>query len=172
MHFKKVSITLASVFALFVIMFISTNADASVRKNVSVTVDQTTNLQAIAKEYQTKVSTLKEINHIDSDVLSQGMTLTVPEKPTFKVNNVAKNGLSNHLSGSNAAAKAWIAMRESGGSYSARNGACYGKYQISIGLFGGNYSPKHQEVVANHYVASRYGSWVNAKQFWLTHHWY
>ncbi|KRM69757.1 hypothetical protein FD06_GL000930 [Apilactobacillus ozensis DSM 23829 = JCM 17196] len=160
------------VFALFVIMFVSNNVDASVRKNVSVTVDQPTSLQAIAKEYQTKISTLKSINNINEDVLPQGSTLVVPEKPTFKVGNVAKNELNSNLSSSNAAAKAWIAMRESGGSYSARNGACYGKYQISIGLFSGNYSPRHQEKVANHYVASRYGSWVNAKQFWLTHHWY
>lgn len=70
------------------------------------------------------------------------------------------------------AAKRWIAMRESGGSYTARNGSCYGKYQLSIGYLGGDLSPKNQERVADRYVYGRYGSWVNAKRFWLTHHWY
>lgn len=76
------------------------------------------------------------------------------------------------LSKAEKAAKYWIAMRESGGSYTARNGACYGRYQLSIGYLHGNLSPKNQERVADKYVYGRYGSWVNAKRFWLTHHWY
>lgn len=70
------------------------------------------------------------------------------------------------------AAKRWIAMRESGGSYTARNGVCYGKYQLNIGYLHGNLSPKNQERVADNYVYGRYGSWVNAKRFWLAHNWY
>ncbi|MDO4912522.1 MAG: aggregation promoting factor surface protein [Lactobacillus sp.] len=69
-------------------------------------------------------------------------------------------------------AKNWIAMRESGGSYTARNGVCYGRYQLSISYLHGNLSAKNQEKVANRYVKGRYGSWVKAKKFWLTHHWY
>lgn len=76
------------------------------------------------------------------------------------------------LSKAERAAKHWIAMRESGGSYTARNGACYGRYQLSIGYLHGNLSPKNQERTADRYVYGRYGSWVNAKRFWLTHHWY
>lgn len=38
---------------------------------------------------------------------------------------------SSNVSGNDAAAKAWIAARESGGSYSARNGQYVGKYQLS-----------------------------------------
>lgn len=37
------------------------------------------------------------------------------------------------LSGAERAAKNWIAMRESGGNYYARNGVCYGKYQLLKG---------------------------------------
>ncbi|KOY73842.1 Aggregation promoting protein [Apilactobacillus kunkeei] len=77
-----------------------------------------------------------------------------------------------HLSRANAAAKAWIAYHESGGSYTASNGSCYGKYQLSISYYGGNFSHKNQERTANKYVKSRYGSWVKAKAFWLSHNWY
>lgn len=76
------------------------------------------------------------------------------------------------LSKKERAAKRWIAMRESGGNYTARNGSCYGKYQLSIGYLHGNLSPKNQELTADRYVYSRYGSWVNAKRFWLAHNWY
>lgn len=70
------------------------------------------------------------------------------------------------------AAKNWIAMHESGGRYNARNGVCYGKYQLNISYLHGNYSRSNQERTADNYVYGRYGSWVNAKRFWLAHHWY
>ena len=75
-------------------------------------------------------------------------------------------------SGSDAAAKAWIAARESGGSYTAQNGQYYGKYQLSSSYLNGDYSAANQERVANNYVASRYGSWTAAQQFWQSHGWY
>lgn len=73
---------------------------------------------------------------------------------------------------SEAGAKAWIASRESGGSYSAQNGQYIGKYQLSAAYLNGDYSAANQERVANNYVASRYGSWAAAKQFWLANGWY
>ncbi|WEV39937.1 aggregation promoting factor surface protein [Lactobacillus sp. ESL0681] len=69
-------------------------------------------------------------------------------------------------------AKNWIAQRESGGNYHARNGACYGKFQLNIGYLHGDYSKKNQNKTADRYVKNRYGSWVNAKKFWQSHHWY
>lgn len=69
-------------------------------------------------------------------------------------------------------AKAWIANRESGGSYSARNGQYVGKYQLSASYLGGDYSAENQERVANNYVKGRYGSWAGAQQFWQMHGWY
>ncbi len=85
------------------------------------------------------------------------------------------NGNSNYTSsvaGNDAAAKAWIAARESGGSYTARNGQYIGKYQLSASYLNGDYSAANQERVADQYVASRYGSWSGAKAFWQSHGWY
>lgn len=76
------------------------------------------------------------------------------------------------LGGSEAAAQAWIAQRESGGSYTARNGQYIGKYQLSAAYLNGDYSAANQERVAQQYVASRYGSWTNAQAFWQQHGWY
>ncbi len=69
-------------------------------------------------------------------------------------------------SGSEAAAKAWIANKESGGSYTASNGQYYGKYQLSLSYLNGDTSAANQEAVADNYVTSRYGSWVAAQTFW------
>ena len=79
---------------------------------------------------------------------------------------------TSNASGSEAAAKAWIAGRESGGSYSARNGQYIGKYQLSASYLGGDYSAANQERVADNYVKSRYGSWTNAQSFWQSNGWY
>lgn len=95
---------------------------------------------------------------------------------TFTTNNSTTQTVQaakrRKLSKRERAAKRWIAMRESGGNYHARNGVCYGKYQLNIAYLHGNYSKKNQERVADNYVYGRYGSWVNAKKFWLAHHWY
>ena len=80
---------------------------------------------------------------------------------------------TSYVTGANLTAKEWIASHESGGSYTARNGVCYGRYQLNENYYlHGNYSVVNQEKNADAYVASRYGSWQNAKAFWLTHNWY
>lgn len=79
---------------------------------------------------------------------------------------------TSSATGSEASAKAWIANRESGGSYTARNGQYIGKYQLSSAYLNGDYSATNQERVADNYVQSRYGSWTAAKNFWLSHGWY
>lgn len=76
------------------------------------------------------------------------------------------------VSGNDAAAKAWIAGRESGGNYGARNGQYVGKYQLSESYLNGDYSAANQERVADQYVANRYGSWSAAQAFWQSHGWY
>lgn len=98
-----------------------------------------------------------------SNVVSQAATLTTAQQ-------IAKINAS--LSTANKQAKAWIAARESGGSYTARNGNCYGRYQLLNSYLHGNYSAVNQEKTANEYVKSRYGSWVKAKKFWQAHYWY
>lgn len=86
--------------------------------------------------------------------------------------NTTTTTYTSTVSGDEAAAKAWIAARESGGSYTAQNGQYYGKYQLSSSYLNGDYSAENQEKVADNYVASRYGSWTAAQQFWQTHGWY
>lgn len=85
----------------------------------------------------------------------------------------ASTGTSTSTSSSSeAAAKAWIANKESGGSYSATNGQYIGKYQLSASYLNGDYSAANQEKVANQYVSSRYGSWAKAQAFWQANGWY
>lgn len=72
----------------------------------------------------------------------------------------------------NAAAKEWIAQKESGGSYEAQNGIYIGRYQLTNTYLNGDYSAENQERVADAYVAERYGSWSAARDFWLANGWY
>ncbi|KRM78851.1 hypothetical protein FC84_GL000003 [Lapidilactobacillus dextrinicus DSM 20335] len=92
---------------------------------------------------------------------------TQPTKTTTTNNTTASTA-----TGSDASAKATIASRESGGSYTARNGQYVGKYQLSASYLNGDYSPANQERVANSYVTSRYGSWSNALAHWNANGWY
>lgn len=101
--------------------------------------------------------------------LAIGVTAVVQ---TTTNNNTQTVQAARKLSKTEKAAKNWIAMQESGGNYSARNGSCYGKYQLNIGYLHGDYSKKNQDRTADNYVYGRYGSWVNAKRFWLAHNWY
>lgn len=96
---------------------------------------------------------------------AQAATLSASQKK-----KIAKINAS--LSKKQKAAKKWIAYRESRYSYTARNGQCYGRYQLLKAYLHGDYSPANQEKVANSYVAGRYGTWTKAKKFWQSHHWY
>ena len=86
--------------------------------------------------------------------------------------NTNASSYTSSATGSEASAKAWIANRESGGSYSASNGQYVGKYQLSASYLNGDYSAANQERVADNYVKSRYGSWSAAKSFWQANGWY
>lgn len=99
---------------------------------------------------------------------------TTGAQQTQSISNQANssNNYTSSVTGNDAAAKAWIASRESGGSYTARNGQFIGKYQLSSSYLGGDYSPANQEKVADQYVQGRYGSWTAAQQFWQSHGWY
>ena len=91
---------------------------------------------------------------------------------TTSANTASTSSYTSNVSGSEAAAKAWIAGRESGGSYTARNGQYVGKYQLSASYLNGDYSAANQERVADNYVKSRYGSWTAAQSFWQANGWY
>ncbi|MBF8970903.1 LysM peptidoglycan-binding domain-containing protein [Streptococcus sp. NLN76] len=79
---------------------------------------------------------------------------------------------ASSLSSDEQAAKEWIAQKESSGSYTAQNGIYYGRYQLTLSYLNGDLSPENQERVADDYVKNRYGSWVQAHQFWLANGWY
>lgn len=103
-------------------------------------------------------------------------TTTVSQAPATQTQSQAATtsakSYTSNATGSEASAKAWIASRESGGSYSASNGQYVGKYQLSSSYLNGDYSAANQERVADQYVQSRYGSWTAAKSFWQANGWY
>lgn len=84
----------------------------------------------------------------------------------------SSNNYTSAVTGDEASAKAWIAARESGGDYGARNGQYIGKYQLSASYLNGDYSEANQERVADQYVKDRYGSWSGAQQFWVQNGYY
>ena len=144
---------------------------------------QTTQVQAPVQKQQTAVQAPKtnynyNVQRTYSAPVQQQRTYSYApaQKQTTQVAQTAQTqattSYTSNVSGSEAAAKAWIAGRESGGSYSARNGQYIGKYQLSASYLGGDYSAANQERVADNYVKSRYGSWTGAQKFWQTNGWY
>lgn len=133
----------------------------------STTTNQsTTNQQSVAQTQQ----------QAQPQVQQQTQSTTNYSQPQAQTQTQSTTNYSQSQStsytGSSSSAKAWIANRESGGSYTASNGQYYGKYQLGAAMLHGDYSAANQERVADQYVAARYGSWDNAKSFWLQHGWY
>jgi len=71
-----------------------------------------------------------------------------------------------------AAAKEWIAQRESGGDYNATNGRYIGRYQLDSSYLDGDYSEENQEAAASRYIEDRYGSWQAAQEHHREYGWY
>ena len=134
------------------------------------------NIQNINLIYVGQQLLIKDNGEITQATQAQAQTLpsanTTSTASSQASTNTQAQATTPATSSSDDAAKAWIAARESGGSYTAQNGNCYGKYQLSRAYLGGDYSAANQERVANQYVASRYGSWSAAKSFWLANGWY
>ena len=140
------------------------NGDSTTTTSTQTT-QQTTTTQSSAQTSQTQAQPSQA-----SQTQSSQTQTSKPAAQTTTQRLVSTSNYSNN--GSDSAAKAWIAGKESGGSYSARNGQYIGKYQLSASYLNGDYSAANQERVANSYVASRYGSWSNAKSYWLANGWY
>ena len=158
-------------------------AQAQTKQAPVASAQQTTQVQAPAQKQQTAVQAPKtnynyNVQRTYSAPVQQQRTYSYApaQKQTTQVAQPAQTqattSYTSNASGSEAAAKAWIAGRESGGSYSARNGQYIGKYQLSASYLGGDYSAANQERVADDYVKSRYGSWTGAQKFWQTNGWY
>lgn len=143
-------------------------------------------LSEIALTYNTTVEKLAEQNKITNpDFIHVGQAIelgevikvatsaqSAQETETATTAETTTSSYSSNLSAEDAAAKEWIAQKESGGSYDAQNGIYIGRYQLTNTYLNGDYSIKNQERVADAYVASRYGSWSAAKAFWLANGWY
>ena len=162
-------------------MFIPVLASAE-----SYTVKSGDTLSAIAKEKNATVDAIAKKNKISNvNLITVGQVLeieddkattnTTEQATTSKANTgqaTTTVSASDGLSAEDAAAKEWIAQKESSGSYTAQNGQYYGRYQLSLSYLNGDLSPENQEKVANQYVVNRYGSWSAAKNFWLANGWY
>lgn len=96
----------------------------------------------------------------------------VQAQPAVQVAPVQQAPVAAQITTTTSSSKEWIAQKESGGSYSARNGQLIGRYQLSASYLNGDYSAANQDRVADQYVTSRYGSWDTAKSFWLSNGWY
>ncbi len=96
----------------------------------------------------------------------------VQAQPAVQVAPVQQAPVAAQITTTTSSSKEWIAQKESGGSYSARNGQLIGRYQLSASYLNGDYSAANQDSVADQYVTSRYGSWDAAKSFWLSNGWY
>ncbi|MBF7120699.1 aggregation-promoting factor [Pediococcus pentosaceus] len=143
-----------------------------------------TNSGDIKKATKSEVNTLPEVaknanaantttaNTTASTTTNKTNTTTVAKTNTVAASTPATTTTTSTVSGGEASAKAWIANKESGGSYSATNGQYVGKYQLSSSYLNGDYSAANQERVADNYVKSRYGSWSAAKSAWLSQGWY
>ena len=193
MNIKKALVTTLGTVAVVGAGIFATNDTANA--DVKVTVKQGDSVWSLANKYDSSINAIEKANSLTNDLIYVGQTLNVPnstQAATTQAASVANNtyshttsqattntttntstaSASTGVSGSEASAKAWIANKESSGSYSARNGQYVGKYQLSASYLNGDYSAANQEKVANSYVNSRYGSWSAAQAFWQSHGWY
>ncbi|EHO52798.1 LysM peptidoglycan-binding domain-containing protein [Lentilactobacillus kisonensis] len=146
------------------------NANNLSNANV-ITVGQQLTIPGANDSAAATTSTTQSNNQAATTTQAQ-TTYSQPQTSTTQASS--NNTTSNYSSAASngGSAKAWIANKESGGSYSARNGQYVGKYQLSASYLHGDYSAANQEKVANQYVASRYGSWSAAQSFWQANGWY
>lgn len=151
----------------------STSATAS-NSNSGYQSSQNTN-----SGYNSQVSQAPKPSYSGSYQSSQN-TNTGIQKQSYTANTQSQNSrpsatsYTSNATGSEKAAKEWIASRESGGSYTAVNSSsgAYGRYQLLPSYLHGDYSAANQERTADNYVKGRYGSWQNAKNFWQANGWY
>lgn len=166
---KKTKVGLISL-AATALFFLPTLANAD-----SYTVKSGDTLSAIAASHNTTVDKIAQKNKISNiHLISVGQVLELDDTATSPTTAESSNSATttSGLSNEDAAAKEWIAQKESSGSYTAQNGQYYGRYQLSLSYLNGDLSAENQEKVADDYVAGHYGSWSAAKTFWLANGWY
>ncbi|MDO4671248.1 MAG: LysM peptidoglycan-binding domain-containing protein [Aerococcus sp.] len=165
------------------------------KDNKEYTIKSGDTLSVIANAAEVDVNALAQLNKIaNANLIFPGTVLTFDmnaqgkvekvevenqgQKQSVEVQQTAAPAVQQaqpqtvSYSGQSSNAKEIIAQRESGGSYSARNGRYVGRYQLDASYLNGDYSAANQERVADNYVAQRYGSWDAALAFWNNNGWY
>lgn len=200
MRIKKALVMTLGTVAVMSAGLLSTNDTANA--DTRVTVKQGDSVWSLANSYNSSVKSIESANSLQNSALIYvGQSLVIPTSTTTtssasvahqtytapatttttQANTQSQattsqatttSAATTTTSSSDASAKAWIANKESGGSYSATNGQYIGKYQLSASYLNGDYSAANQEKVANQYVSSRYGSWSKAQAFWQANGWY
>lgn len=138
-------------------------------------VNNDNNGQAVAQQNTNNNAQTAQQQATSQNTQAQASTQQAAQQSASQNTQAQASNNSNYnssVSGSDAAAKDWIAQHESSNNYNARNGQYIGKYQLSASYLNGDYSPANQERVADQYVAQRYGSWTNAQRFWEANGWY
>ncbi|WP_281166090.1 LysM peptidoglycan-binding domain-containing protein [Liquorilactobacillus sicerae] len=146
-----------------------TNSAATQTSSTASTSDTTST--TTASDTTANSSTTASSSSVASSATASSNTTTQSTTATTPAASTTSTTVTS-TSASESAAKAWIAVRESGNSYTADNGNYYGKYQLSKSYLNGDYSAANQEKVATQYVTSRYGSWQGAVNHWKTYGWY
>lgn len=132
---------------------------------------QNVNLIYVDEVFNINVALPSTEEKVTEPVAEQSATQVVAQPAAQETTKVETPSVST---GDSSDAKNWIAGKESGGSYTVVNptSGTYGKYQLQSYNLKYGTSPEGQEKAADEYVANRYGSWDNAKAFWLNHNWY
>lgn len=146
------------------------NGTAATTSSATTSAQPQTHVQATTQQAQPTQRATTAQTPTTSQTTTQSQTQTHSTTATAPVQH--QSTTATNVSGSDSAAKAWIAGKESGGSYTAQNGQYIGKYQLTASYLNGDYSAANQEKVADQYVANRYGSWSNAKSHWVANGWY
>ncbi len=124
---KKTKVGLMSL-AATVLFFLPTLANAD-----SYTVKSGDTLSAIAASHNTTVDQIAQKNKISNiHLISVGQVLELDDTTTTTTASSNSTTTTSGLSAEDAAAKEWIAQKESSGSYTAQNGQYYGRYQLIL----------------------------------------
>ena len=112
-----------------------------------------------------------KVLEIEDANTTQKTTEQAPASKTDTTQATTTVSASDGLNAEDAAAKEWIAQKESSGSYTAQNGQILWSLPIDYHLFECDYHlqpRKSSQSICCH----RYGSWSAAKNFWLANGWY
>jgi LysM repeat protein len=138
-------------------------------------------LSGIAEQYNTSVSKLVEDNHVKNpdliypgqEIVTNGSVAAPVRAPSVPKKVADKVAPPVAVSGSEDAARAFIIQKESSGdpyAVNASSGACGLVQKLPCNVPLGDVSAQLAD--AEKYMKSRYGSWINAKAFWLSHNWW